>query len=126
VLRAYLRLRDRLCPAPVSDALLISPAGTRLLYTNVSATFLKLVDRAGLRRRAASRRPRLHDLRHTFAVRALLDWYRAGVDVQPRLPLLSTYLGHVHPKDTYWYLEAAPELLTIAAERLERAHGGRS
>jgi integrase/recombinase XerD len=59
-------------------------------------------------------------------VRALLDWYRAGVDVQPRLPLLSTYLGHVHPKDTYWYLEAAPELLTIAAERLERAHGGRS
>jgi integrase len=125
-LRAYLRLRDRLCPAPVSYALLISPAGTRLLYTNVSATFLKLVERAGLGRRAAGCRPRLHDLRHTFAVRMLLDWYRAGVDVQPRLPLLSTYLGHVHPKDTYWYLQAAPELLTIAAERLERSQGGNS
>jgi integrase len=123
-LRAYLRLRDRLCPAPASDALLISPAGTRLLYTNVSATFLKLVERARLRRRGAGCRPRLHDLRHAFAVRTLLDWYRAGVDVQPRLPLLSTYLGHVHPKDTYWYLQAAPELLQIAAERLERSQGG--
>jgi integrase/recombinase XerD len=125
-LRAYLRLRDRLCPAPVGDAVLISPAGTRLLYTNVCATFLNLVDRAGLPRPVAGRRPRLHDLRHTFAVCTLLDWYRAGLDVQPRLPLLSTYLGHVHPKDTYWYLEAAPELLQIAAERLERSRGGGS
>lgn len=125
-LRAYLRLRDRLCPAPVSDALLISPAGTRLLYTNVCATFLKLVERAGLERPAQGRRPRLHDLRHSFAVRTLLDWYRAGVDVQPRLPLLSTYLGHVHPKDTYWYLEAAPELLELAAKRLERSLGAGS
>ncbi|MCA1699699.1 MAG: tyrosine-type recombinase/integrase [Actinobacteria bacterium] len=125
-MRAYLRLRDRICPAPVTDALLISPAGTRLLYTNVSHTFLDLIDRAGLRPRAASCRPRLHDLRHTFAVRTLLEWYRAGLDVQPRLPLLSTYLGHVHPKDTYWYLQAAPELLQIAAERLERSQGGRS
>jgi integrase len=123
-LRAYLRLRDRLCSAPASDALLVSPAGTRLLYTNVCTTLLDLVDRAGLHRPAAGRRPRLHDLRHTFAVRTLLDWYRAGADVQPRLPLLSTYLGHVHPKDTYWYLQAAPELLQIAAERLERAQAG--
>jgi hypothetical protein len=59
-------------------------------------------------------------------VRTLLKWYRAGVDVQPPLPLLSTYLGHVHPKDTYWYLEAAPELLELAAERLERSHGAGS
>jgi integrase/recombinase XerD len=125
-LRAYLRQRDRLCPAPVSDALLISPAGTRLLYTNVCATFLKLVERAGLPRLTTGRRPRLHDLRHSFAVRTLLDWYRAGVEVEPRLPLLSTYLGHVHPKDTYWYLQAAPELLQIAAERLQRSRGGRS
>jgi integrase len=125
-LRAYLRLRDRLCPAPIDDALLISPAGTRLLYTNVCATFLKLVARAGLGRPAAGRRPRLHDVRHTFAVRTLLEWYRAGVDVQSRLPLLSTYLGHVHPKDTYWYLHAAPELLQLAAERLERSRGASS
>ncbi|MCA1701283.1 MAG: integrase, partial [Actinobacteria bacterium] len=99
---------------------------TRLLYTNVSATFLKLVERAGLPRPATGRRPRLHDVRHSFAVHTLLAWYRAGVDVEPRLPLLSTYLGHVHPKDTYWYLEASPELLQLAAERLERAQGGRS
>lgn len=125
-LRAYLRLRDRLCPEPVTGALLVSPAGTRLLYTNVSHTFLDLVARAGLPRPAAGRRPRLHDLRHSFAVHTLLDWYRAGVDVQARLPLLSTYLGHTHPKDTYWYLQAAPELLEFAADRLERSRGGRS
>jgi integrase len=105
---------------------LISPAGTRLLYCNVNHTFLGLVKQAGLRPRSASCRPRLHDLRHTFAVRTLLEWYRAGVDVQVRLPLLSTYLGHVHPDSTYWYLSAAPELLTLAGRRLERASGGRS
>jgi integrase len=125
-LRCYLRLRDRHGPAPETPALLISPAGTRLLYCNVSHTFLGLVDRAGLRSRSAACRPRLHDLRHTFAVRTLLEWYRAGVDVQPRLPLLSTYLGHVHPNDTYWYLSAAPELLALAGERLEHSSGGRS
>ncbi|MCA1678169.1 MAG: tyrosine-type recombinase/integrase, partial [Actinobacteria bacterium] len=80
-LRAYMRLRDRLCPTPVTDAALISPAGTRLLYTNVSNTFLDLVDRAGLPRPATGRRPRLHDFRHAFAVRTLLEWYRAGLDV---------------------------------------------
>lgn len=125
-LRVYLRSRDRLLPTPKTDALLISPAGTRLLYCNVSHTFLGLVDRAGLRPRSASCRPRLHDLRHSFAVRTVLDWYRADVDVQARLPLLSTYLGHVHPANTYWYLSAAPELLSLAGERLERAQAGRS
>lgn len=125
-LRSYLRRRDRLCPEPVSDAALISPAGTRLLYTNVHSTFRELRRRAGLVARSAACRPRIHDVRHTFAVRTLLDWYREGVEVQPRLPLLSTYLGHVHPKSTYWYLTAAPELLQLAAERLERSQGGAS
>jgi integrase len=124
-LRAYLRQRDRLHPAAVTEALFISPAGSRLLYCNVGHTFRLLVERAGLLPRSAACRPRLHDLRHTFAVRTLLGWYRAGVDVQARLPLLSTYLGHVHPKDTYWYLSAAPELLALAGQRLERAQGGR-
>jgi integrase len=123
-LRGYLRLRDSVCPEPVTDAVFISGAGTRLLYCGVSLTFLKLVDRAGLRPRSVRCRPRLHDLRHAFAVRTLLDWYRDGLEVAPRLPLLSTYLGHVHPKDTYWYLEAAPELLSIAAGRLELSQGG--
>jgi integrase len=100
------------------------PAGTRLIYCNVSHTFVQLVDRAGLKPRSARCRPTLHSLRHTFAVRTLLEWYRAGVEIQSRLPLLSTYLGHVHPKDSYWYLTAAPELLTLAAGRLERSQGG--
>jgi integrase len=123
-LRAYRRLRDRHQPTRVSDAVLISPAGTRLLYCNVSHTFVQLVERAGLQPRSARCRPTLHGMRHSFAVRTLLDWYRADVEVQPRLPLLSTYLGHVHPKDTYWYLTAAPELLELAAGRLERSQGG--
>jgi integrase len=123
-LRAYLRLRDRLCPEPVTDAALISPAGTRLLYCNVHSTFRELRRRTGLAARSAACRPRIHDVRHTFAVRTLLGWYRAGVEVQPRLPLLSTYLGHVHPKDTYWYLTAAPELLQLAADRLQHSEGG--
>ena len=125
-LRSYLRRRDRLCPEPVTDAALISPAGTRLLYTNVHSTFRELRRHAGLVARSAACRPRIHDVRHTFAVRTLLSWYREGVEVQPRLPLLSTYLGHVHPKSTYWYLTAAPELLGLAAERLERTQGGAS
>jgi integrase len=125
-LRAYSRLRDRLWPEPVTDAALISPAGTRLIYCNVHSTFRQLRARVGLAPRSASCRPRIHDVRHAFAVHTLLDWYRAGLEVQPRLPLLSTYLGHVHPKDTYWYLQAAPELLQIAAGRLERSQGGRS
>jgi integrase len=120
-LRGYLRVREAHRHADVSNALLISPAGTRLLYCNVHATFRQLRRDAGLRPRSTTCRPRIHDLRHRFAVCTLLDWYRAGVEVQPRLPLLSTYLGHVHPKDTYWYLSAAPELLRIAGQRLQNA-----
>jgi integrase/recombinase XerD len=118
-LRGYLRVRDRHPRADVSPALLISPAGTRLIYCNVHATFRQLRRDAGVVSGAAGSRPRIHDLRHRFAVLTLVDWYRAGVEVAPRLPLLSTYLGHVHPKDTYWYLSAAPELLAIARQRLE-------
>ena len=68
-----------------------------------------------------ARRPRIHDLRHSFTVATLLAWYRDGGDVAARLPLLSTYLGHVDPKSTYWYLQATPELLEAAADRLEHA-----
>jgi len=125
-LRAYLRLRDRLCSQTSTDAALISPAGTRLIYGNVHSTFRQLRSQAGLQPRSPSCRPRIHDVRHTFAVRTLLDWYRQEYEVQPRLPLLSAYLGHVHPKDTYWYLQASPELLQIAADRLQRSQGGTS
>ena len=125
-LRDYLHLRARLQPQPSVSALFISPSGTRLLYCNVHATFRQLRRCAGLQPRSASCRPRIHDLRHTFAIRTLLDAYRDDGDVQPRLSLLATYLGHVHPDSTYWYLSAAPELLVLAGDRLERHLGARS
>jgi len=62
-------------------------------------------------------------MRHSFAMRTVRDWYRAGVDVEARLPVLSTFLGHVNPAMTYWYLSSSPDLLTSAGERLERALG---
>jgi len=120
-LHAYLRQRDQLHPRAMAPSLFISTAGTRLLYCGVHWTFLRLVRRAGLQARSTACRPRLHDLRHSFAVRTLIDAYRADADVGARLPLLSTYLGHVHPANTYWYLSAAPELLALAGTRLERS-----
>jgi integrase len=122
-LRGYLRERDRLHPSPSSPALLISTAGTRLRYCNVHWTFHRLVQEAGLTPRSASCRPRIHDLRHSFAVASMLDAYAAGQDGQTRLTLLSTYLGHVDPAGTYWYLSASPELLALAGQRLERRAG---
>jgi integrase/recombinase XerD len=118
-LHGYLRLRDRLNPHPSTEAAFISPAGTRLLYCNVHSTFQRLARQAGLQPRSPSCRPRIHDLRHSFAVASLLDAYAAGQDGQARLTLLSTYLGHVDPAATYWYLSAAPELLALAGQRLE-------
>lgn len=118
-LSGYLRLRDQLHPGPSDPAVFISPAGTRLLYCNVHATWRKLVRAAGLQARSPRCRPRPHDLRHSFAVASLLDAYAAGQDGQARLALLSTYLGHTNPADTYWYLSAAPELMALAGHRLE-------
>jgi integrase len=125
-LRRYQRLRNSKQQArAASEAFFVSAAGTRLRYCNVHATFRQLRSAAGLDVRSSRCRPRIHDLRHAFAVRTLLEWYRDEVEVQARLPLLSTYLGHVHPRDTYWYLQAAPELLQLAADRLERSRGGK-
>lgn len=121
-LRRYLARRDRQRGQARTPALLISPAGTRLLYCNVHWTFQRLVRQAGLVARTRSCRPRIHDLRHSFAVQTLIDAYQNGVDTQQRLTVLSTYLGHVDPGRTYWYLSASPELLGRAAERLEQ-HG---
>lgn len=118
-LTRYRRRSEELCPTPDTAALLVSSAGTRLLECNVESTFRKLVGLAGLQPRSSRCRPRMHDLRHSFAVATVVDWYRAGDDVAARLPALSAYLGHVDPKATYWYLSAAPELMALAAERLE-------
>jgi integrase/recombinase XerD len=121
----YLQRTDRPRAAADTPAVFVSLAGTRLRYCNVHWTFHRLVRRAGLTPRSATCRPRIHDLRHRFAVRTLLEAYRSGEDPQARLQRLSTYLGHVDPVHTYWYLSAAPELLQLASERLQRHLGGR-
>jgi integrase/recombinase XerD len=110
--------RDELFAAPRSPALFISTAGTRLRSGNLRATFAELLDRAGLPSHTGRQGPRVGDMRHSFAVQTLLDWHDAQVDVGPRLPLLSTFLGHVSPASTYWYLSASPPLLATAARRV--------
>jgi integrase len=123
-LEEYLRVREAHPVAGGCAALFVSARGTRMLVGSVEGMWRSLVKRAGLKPRSARCRPRIHDLRHSFAVATLLDWYRTDIEVQPKLPLLSTYLGHVHPRHSYWYLEAAPELMALAADRLERSRGG--
>lgn len=123
-LRAYDDGRQQLWPHPRTPAFFVSVIGTRLTYSQVQRTFGMLVRQAGLAPRSGRCRPRLHELRHTYAVAILLGWYRAGLDVEARMHTLSTYLGHVCPANTYWYLSAAPELLALAGERLERAMVG--
>jgi integrase len=117
-LERYAQIRDQLCATPATPSFFISLRGTRIIYPVVQQVFRRLCDTAGVGAAAATR-PRIHDLRHTFAVRTLLQWYRAGEDVEARLPTLSVYLGHRDPRSTYWYLSAAPELLALAAGRLE-------
>jgi integrase/recombinase XerD len=119
----YAARRDRLCPHPRTPALFVSSRGGRLAATTVSQNFRALLDRAGIDQHHSAGHPRIHDARHTFAVTTLLRWYRDGDDVQARLPLLSTYLGHTDPRHTYWYLSGAPELLALAAARLETSLG---
>ena len=120
VLEGYSRLRDQLQPGPAEPAFFLSLNHKRLLYAVVQLTFRQLIDAAGIGA-GAPWPPRLHDLRHSFAVCTLLGWYRAGEDVQAKIPWLSTYLGHREPASTYWYLSAAPELLALAAARRDTA-----
>jgi integrase len=120
----YLARRDRPRPAGPTEALLISTVGTRLFISDVETSFRALRARAGILPRSAACRPRLHDMRHSFAVRTLLDAYRTDGDPSPRIAALSTYLGHVDPGKTYWYLQAAPELMALAGQRLQRHLGG--
>lgn len=122
-LARYDRQRDKLCPQPNAPSFLISTRANRLCRRNVEHNFRGLCHRIGLDSPPGSPPPRLHDLRHTFAIRTLLDWHRTGADVQARMLWLSTYMGHVEPSSTYWYLTAAPELLALAAERLETTLG---
>jgi integrase/recombinase XerD len=117
-LDAYARQRRVRWPSPHVGSFFVSTVGTRLIHTGVNAAFRKLIADTGIGH-DGERRPRPHDLRHSFAVRVLLGWYRDGDEVEARLPSLSTYLGHTKPTSTYWYLSAVPELMAIAAQRLE-------
>jgi len=124
-LRRYGRLRDRAFPKAASPAFFVLDRGRRVTQWTLRYNFAKISREIGLRAPAGGYRhgkgPRLHDLRHRFAARTLLDWYRAGLDVERAIPKLATYLGHVHVNETYWYLEAVPELLALAAARIREA-----
>ncbi len=117
----YVRARDELCPHPKDpDAFFLSGGGGRLSRHFVWKWFDQLRHATGLDQETLGRRARLHDVRHSYVLRTLLGWYQEGGDIDARLPLLSTVLGHVRPADTFWYIEGAPELLALACERLER------
>ena len=120
VLAQYRTRRERFLAGRTASTFFITSRGNHLDIGDVHRTFYKLSRRIGLRGATASHGPRLHDFRHRFAVQTLLRWYRSGEDVERRLPVLSTYLGHVHVADTYWYLSACPELMGQAVARLEQ------
>jgi integrase len=119
-LRTYARDRDRHWPQPQSPAFFLNTSGRRLAASEFNHQFAKLICHVGLEGAGERDRPRPHDLRHTMAVRTLLDWIAAGEDVDRRMPELSTFLGHVQPESSYWYLQAVPELMALITARLER------
>ena len=120
-LSAYAATRDRLCRRPRTDVFFCSSVGTTLDRSGVDKNFRQITTALGIR--TATTHPRVHDLRHGFAVRTLVNWQRQGVSIDRHLATLSGYLGHVAPSDTYWYLSAVPELMTLAAGRLEARFG---
>ena len=127
-LEEYRRLRNRVVVGH-DHAFFLGERGRRISKHAVQYAFARCSQTTGLRDRQEGHRrgigPRLHDLRHTFAVRTIIDWHRAGLDVDREMYKLSAWLGHKSPKETYWYAEAVPELLQIAAERAEAAWAGR-
>jgi integrase/recombinase XerD len=120
VLSEYAEHRDRLVPNPSSSCFLLNDCGRCLERSAVRRTFYDLSRQIGLRGPADHTGPRIHDFRHRFALNTLIQWYRAGEDIERRLPVLSTFLGHAHVADTYWYLSIHPELMGLATERLEQ------
>jgi integrase len=124
-LDSYAEQRNRAQPRPRSSTFFVSTTGTAVIYPLFGAAFRQLVQTTGVGAGSLTR-PRIHDLRHSFAVHTLISWYQAGDDVSAKLPRLSTYLGHRGPVSTYWYLSAVPELLALAAGRLETGQETRS
>jgi len=124
-LAGYRHHRDQAFPGRAATAVLASRTGDRLTYNAVHKTFTGLVSAAGLGPRTGRCRPTIHGLRHSYAVNMLAGWYRDGADVPARLPWLSTVMGHSGPASTYWYVSASPELMALAAQRLQ-AHVDRA
>ncbi len=122
-LRSYAEKRDRLCSRPRAAAFFPTSLGTPLDHSGVRKVFVQITTALGLR--TATVRPRMHDLRHSYAVHTLIRWQRSG-ELAGHIGALSTYLGHVSPADTYWYLSATPELMELAADRLHARFGGQS
>lgn len=121
ILRAYLRRRARHWRRrPVSSYVFVSSWGNRLDSGDIHRIFYALSRQVGLRGPSDRRGPRLHDLRHRFATGTLVRWYRAHLDPERKLPILSAYLGHVHVADTQWYLSGSPALMREAMRRLEQ------
>jgi integrase/recombinase XerD len=119
-LRAYQQTHDAYRPVRPTEALFITRHGDRLTKGAFLKAFRALLVTVGLEGAGERDRPRPHDLRHAYAVRTLINWHHAGVDVRRELPKLSTYLGHVSPESTFWYLQAVPELLELAARDLDQ------
>jgi integrase len=117
-LHRYVPVRDRTIPKPPGPGFFLTGDGGSLTSQVVTHCFGRLVKAARIEP-TTGRSARLGDLRHTFAVRTLLSWHQAGVDTQRQLPVLSAFLGHNEPAHTYWYLQAVPELMALAASRLE-------
>ena len=124
VLQHYAILRDQTCSLLKTPSFFVSEHGIRLTQWSVRWNFVRLSRQIGLRGPHDTHGPRLHDIRHSFAVQTLLDWYRSGMDVERHIPKLATYLGHKHVNDTYWYISAVPELLNLATKRLDAIPGG--
>ena len=124
-LAEYGELRDKvLGRRRTSNAFFATGEGRRAIQHTIRHAFVRITKQIGIRGSDAPTGPRLHDFRHTFAVQTLIRWYRQGLDAEREFPKLSTYLGHRHWSDTYWYLTAVPELMALATRRLERAFGG--
>lgn len=123
VLARYAVERDRLCPRPRSTTFFVSATGGTIDRSSVDKVLRQITTTMGIR--TASVHPRVHDLRHSFAVRTIIGWQHAGINIDERITVLSVYLGHIAPADTYWYLSAAPELMAAAADRLDARYGTR-
>lgn len=120
-MRRYAELRDRILPLAMSDAFFVSTRGTALSYSVAETTFIRyLRPQLSWSPQTGGRAPRIHDFRHTFACRRLLQWCKEGANIDHCIAALSTYLGHVEVRDTYWYLTGVPELFALVAARFEQ------